>query len=113
MKDKSLQVSAAAAAGPDMVDVSNYAREMLRIHGVDLKFEVRVGPGQYVGCATVTVMISCPVLVGPGEYLKHRITEGFPGHRHKNLEQVMYYLCHRADSWCAEHAWYQSTLFDA
>jgi hypothetical protein len=110
MSAKSIRFNAAAANGPDIVDIGAFLREMEKLHDCTFKFEIGVGPGHYVGAANVSIVILTKELKTGGQVLKERLTEAFPGHKHKTLEQVMYYLCHRADVWCSRNVWHQSTF---
>jgi len=110
MSAKSVRFAADAGNGPDIVDVSNFLRNLEKTHDIVCHFEVRTGNGHYVGCAQVTIVITTKVLNGPGKFVHERISEAFPGHKHKTLTAVMYFLCHKADYW-ASNTLYKQTSF--
>lgn len=108
---KTARFSAAASSGPDLGDVSGFLRALNDLHGITVKFTIECGPGYYVGAAIVTLSATAPVLVGSGRAWDAVIREGYPSHKYKTLEQVMYALCHKLDSLAARELWRQESLF--
>jgi len=107
---KGKPIARKASEGPDIVDVSAFLRELTATHNVTCEFVVKAGAGFYIGCATVILKVSAPVLVGPGKAWSAEIQEAFPGHKHKTIEAVMYYLCHKADALCSKELWRQEAF---
>lgn len=99
--------------GPSWNDVSVFLRGLHLEHGVTVSFSVALGPGAYVGAIEVTADAVAPHFTGPGRTWRYLVTEAFPGHRHKTLEQVFIYLLHRVDHQAGMELWRQSSLWDA
>lgn len=98
---------ASAAVGPDWTDISHYCKELHRIHNVDVRFELRSGPGCFIGAVQVRLVAVAPHLTDPGRTWHYTLDQGFPSHRYKTLEAVCFELCYRIDGVCARELWYQ------
>lgn len=111
MSAKTVRFAGEAARGPDWVDVGDFLKGLHDLHGITAHFELRTGPGHYVGAVQVTLVATAPHLTSPGRCWSAVLSEAFPGHKHKTLESVAYYLCHKLDSMAARDLWHQESMF--
>ena len=96
--------------GPDMGDVYIILQEMERLHGANIRVEIRPMPGKYSYGFRVEMVFSHPSLVSTGQHWKRSCVRHYPSPDHRTLEGLLYAMALWGDRLCSKELWLNGEL---